>query len=141
MNKLKKAFCYKKLFWPNTVWINCSSDLKMCANSRPSASNFKSFSRSLEQFFLTVGRNNFCNKIINILQKNKPWIVYLPSGSFPGKASASRSMANVSKVGGIRINRVEISTEASTNSTVKLPMWSAKNSGATARGYCRLCGW
>ena len=32
-------------------------------NYRPSASNFKSFSRSLEQFFLTVGQNNFGNKI------------------------------------------------------------------------------
>ena len=39
------------------------SDLKNFANSRPSASNFKSFSRSLEQFFLTVGQNNFGNKI------------------------------------------------------------------------------
>ena len=35
----------------------------MFANSRPSASNFKSFSRSLEQLFLTVGQNNFGNKI------------------------------------------------------------------------------
>ena len=35
----------------------------MFANSRPSALNFKSFSRSLEQFFLTVGQNNFGNKI------------------------------------------------------------------------------
>ena len=51
------------MFWPFTVWINCSSDLKIFANSRPSASNFKSFSRSLEQFFLTVGQNNFGNKI------------------------------------------------------------------------------
>ena len=33
------------------------------ANSQPSALNFKSFSRSLEQFFLTVGHNNFGNKI------------------------------------------------------------------------------
>ena len=33
------------------------------ANSRTSASNFKSFSRSLEQCFLTVGQNNFGNKI------------------------------------------------------------------------------
>ena len=33
------------------------------ANSKPSASNFKSFSRSLEHFFLTVGQNNFGNKI------------------------------------------------------------------------------
>ena len=35
----------------------------MFANSRPSASNFKSFSRSLEQFFLTLGKKNFGNKI------------------------------------------------------------------------------
>ena len=60
---VKKAFCYQKLFWPFTVWTNCSSDLKNFANSRPSASNFKSFSRSLELFFLTVGHNNFGNKI------------------------------------------------------------------------------
>ena len=61
--KFRKAFCYQKLFWPFTVWIDCSSDLKKFANSWPSASNFKSFSRSLEQFFLTVGQNNFGNKI------------------------------------------------------------------------------
>ena len=58
--QVKKTFCYQKLFWPFTDWINFSSDLK---NSRPSASNFKSFSQSLEQFFLTVGQNNFGNKI------------------------------------------------------------------------------
>ena len=40
-----------------------SSDLKFFANSRPSASNFKSLSGSLEQFFLTVGQNHFDNKI------------------------------------------------------------------------------
>ena len=61
--QVKKAFCYQKLLWPFTVWINCSSDLKYLANSQPSASNFKSFSGSLEQFFLTVGQNNFGNKI------------------------------------------------------------------------------
>ena len=66
--KVRKAFCYQKLFWPFTVWINCSSDLKNFANSRPSASNFKSFSQSLEYFFLTVGQNNFWNKI--------PWICF-----------------------------------------------------------------
>ena len=60
---VKKTFCYQNLFWPFTVWINCSGDLKIFVNSRPSASNFKSFSRSLEQFFLTVGQNNFGNKI------------------------------------------------------------------------------
>ena len=35
----------------------------MFANSRPSASNFNSFSQSLQQFFLTVGQKNFGNKI------------------------------------------------------------------------------
>ena len=43
--------------------MNCSSDLKMFENSRPSASNLKSFSRSLEHFFLAVGQNNLGNKI------------------------------------------------------------------------------
>ena len=61
--QVKKAFCYLKLFWPFNVWTNCSSDLKMFTNSQPSASNLKSFSWSLEQFFLTVGQNNFGNKI------------------------------------------------------------------------------
>ena len=61
---VKKAFCYPQLFWPITVWINCSSDLKCFANSRPSASYIKKNSRSLEQFFLTVGQNNFGNKIL-----------------------------------------------------------------------------
>ena len=55
--QVKKAFCYQKLFWPFTVW-NCF------ANSWPSASNFKSFPRSLNRtIFLIVGRNNFGNKI------------------------------------------------------------------------------
>ena len=44
-------------------WINCSRDLKIFANSWPLALNFKSFSWSLEQFSLTVGQNNFGNKI------------------------------------------------------------------------------
>ena len=61
--QVKKVFCYQKLFWPFTVWINCSSDLNNFANSRPSAWNFKCFNRSLEHFFLTVGQNNFGNKI------------------------------------------------------------------------------
>ena len=61
--QVKKAFCYQKLFWPFTVWINCSSDLKNFANSRPSALNFKSFPWSLEQFFLTEGQNDFGNKM------------------------------------------------------------------------------
>ena len=32
---VKKAFCYQKLFWPFTVWINCSSELKKFPNSWP----------------------------------------------------------------------------------------------------------
>ena len=39
------------------------SNLEMFANYQPSASNSKSFSQLLEQFFLTVGQNNFGNKI------------------------------------------------------------------------------
>ena len=35
------------------------------------ASNFKIFSRSLEQFFLTVGQKNFANKI-PFLSKTPP---------------------------------------------------------------------
>ena len=58
----KNGILLPKLFWP-TVRKNCSSDLKNFATSRPSASNFKSFSWSLEHFFLTVGQNNFGNKI------------------------------------------------------------------------------
>jgi len=61
--QVKKAFRYQTLFWSFTVWINCSSDLTVFANSLPSALNFKKFSRSLEHFFLTVGQNNFGNKI------------------------------------------------------------------------------
>jgi hypothetical protein len=63
LEQVRIAFCYRKLFWHFTVWINCSSDFKKFKNYQPSASNFKSFSRSLEQSFLTVGQNNFGNKI------------------------------------------------------------------------------
>ena len=50
---LKNGILLPNLFWP-TVRKNWSSDLKMFANSRPSASNFKSFSQSLEYFTQTV---------------------------------------------------------------------------------------
>ena len=40
--------------------------------STTSALNFKSFSRSLEQFFLPVGQNNFGNKILLLPPKNLP---------------------------------------------------------------------
>ena len=51
-----------------TVRINCLSGLKIFANSVPSASNFKSFSRSMEQFFLTEDQINFGNKIPILVQ-------------------------------------------------------------------------
>ena len=54
--QVKKAFCYQKLFWPFTSWMNCSIDLKNFANSRPLASNFKRFFQSLEHFFSQLVR-------------------------------------------------------------------------------------
>jgi hypothetical protein len=70
--QVKKPSCYLKLFWPFIVQTNCSRDLKIFANSRLKAENFKKFSPSLEQFFLTVGQNNFGNKIgVKI-----PWIKF-----------------------------------------------------------------
>ena len=62
--QVKKAFWYQKLFWPFTVWINCSSDLKNFADSWPSASNFKIFLH--HQIFFSysiVGQNDLANKI------------------------------------------------------------------------------
>ena len=64
-NKLKKhsvskigltIYCLNKLF----QW------------SRPSALNFKSFSQSQGQLFLTVGQNNFGNKIPDL--SNSTWL-------------------------------------------------------------------
>ena len=81
--KVKKTFCYQKLFWPFTVWINCSSDLKTFANSWPSALNFKRFSQSLEQFFLTVGQNNFGNKLPFFLYSSIHFFVQSLSALLP----------------------------------------------------------
>ena len=71
--QVKKAFCYQKLFWFFTVGINCSIDLKKISNSQasgPSASDFKSFSWSLEHFFLTVVQNNIGKKIPYLMWKS-----------------------------------------------------------------------
>ena len=57
--QVKKEFCYQKLFWHFTVWINCSSDLKTFENSWPSASNLKFFSWLLEHFFFTICKKSF----------------------------------------------------------------------------------
>ena len=68
-DQVKKAICYQKFFWPLTAW-NCFSNIKKFANPWPSASNYKSFSRSLEQLFLTVGPNNSFNQIRNYHLRN-----------------------------------------------------------------------
>jgi hypothetical protein len=52
-----------KIFLPFIAQILFSSDIKIFANSQTSASNFKSFSRALEQFYLKVGQNNLGNKM------------------------------------------------------------------------------
>ena len=79
--QVKKAFCYQKLFFPFTVWISCSSDLKFFSNSRPQASNFKFFSKSL-QFFLTVAQNNFGNKIPFLIWRAIDWFLSYETCSF-----------------------------------------------------------
>ena len=96
---------------------SCSSDLKNFANSWPSASNFKSFSRSLEQFFLTVGQNNFSNKIPFIsTQSHKNLIqeelslsqesnISTVSEDFP-EESISSIMANLEMVNGILLPKL-----------------------------------
>ena len=61
--QVEKTFCYQKLFWPFTIWINFSSDLKNLEILGLQPRISKVFFRSLEQFFLTVGQNNFGNKI------------------------------------------------------------------------------
>ena len=57
-------------------YINCTSDLKNFANSWPSASNFQIFSQTLKQFFLTVGQNNFGNKIqfLTVFRNTYQWV-------------------------------------------------------------------
>ena len=71
-----KSFCYQKLIWPFTVWINCSSDreklLKFVAEGRE-------FANLLRSFFLTVGQTNFGNKILLFNFKfclSLPWVFY-----------------------------------------------------------------
>ena len=57
-SQIQKIIVSAVTIWGNTV--NCSSNLKYLANPWPSAPNF---SPLLEHFFLTVGQNNFGNKI------------------------------------------------------------------------------
>ena len=74
--QVKKAFCYQKLFWLFTVWINCSSDRKILLKSEAEGREFAKVLRSLEQFFLTVGQNNFGNKIPFFLIIIIQWWLY-----------------------------------------------------------------
>ena len=56
--QIKKSFLFQKLAWPDLLlfeWIV----LNFFAKAWPSASNFKSFFRSLKQFFLTVRRSEY----------------------------------------------------------------------------------
>ena len=99
--EVKKAFCYQKLFWTFTVWMNCSSNLKNFANSWPSALNFKSFSLSLEQFFLTVCQNNFGNKIPVLFFFRWTRIcfwLWLCRGQLPRPASTTTTHPKVSRI-------------------------------------------
>ena len=58
--QVKNAFCYQKLFWPFTVWINCSSDQEKLLKFEAEGREFAKCLRSLEQFIQTEkGQNNF----------------------------------------------------------------------------------
>ena len=60
--QVEKSFFYQKLFWPFKVWLNCSSDLKFFKFLAFSL-KFQKFFSITNFFFLTVGQNNFGNKI------------------------------------------------------------------------------
>ena len=85
--QVKEAFCYQKIFWPLTVWSLLISSLVLVISKflqilglLPRIS--KVFFWSLEQFFLTVGQNNFGNKIplfqkiIQQLPRKRPKLPY-----------------------------------------------------------------
>ena len=58
--QVKKAFCCQKLFWPFTVWINCSSDREILLKFEAEG---REFEKKNWEFFVTVGQCNFSNKI------------------------------------------------------------------------------
>ena len=59
--QVRKAFFCQKLFWPFTVRTNCTSDQILRCQSSPS--NFNFFFSNTRTIFLTVGQNNFGNKM------------------------------------------------------------------------------
>ena len=79
-NKRSEQFLVTECFFNLFLEVSCdqvSSDLKSFANSQPLDSIFKSFSRSLEQFFRTVGQNSFGNKIsLLMMEKCNPVLTW-----------------------------------------------------------------
>ncbi len=105
MNQITKALYSQKLLIPFTVFLYCSNYLKKFANSQPST------------FFLTVGQNNFGNKIpffisgmhtndrlnvrtregkviVNISEKNPNQVLYV--------ADSIESVIKPHQIGGVR---------------------------------------
>ena len=94
MNKLKKH----SVIWPFTVWINCSSDLKVFW--------------SLEQFFLTVGQNNFVNKV--------PFPIWIFFPFFQVQLQRNNEIPNQSNLLGLRKYRKSLKKYLCLNSLYKV---------------------
>ena len=71
----KNGILLPKLFWP-TMRKNCFSDREKLLKFEAECQEFaEKSSRSLEHFFLTVGQNNFGNKIAfpQVFKLCSPW--------------------------------------------------------------------
>ena len=78
---ISNSTVYKRTYAVSSVWINCSSDLKDSANSRPSVSNFGYFldhwliyyHRRAEQFWKKniIIMKNFCLKMFSTFPNTK----------------------------------------------------------------------
>ena len=66
--QVKKALCHQKLFWPFTVWMNCSSDLKIFENSRPRTTRVKN-----SRFYLVKRRLRGGGQKLPILRRHNLW--------------------------------------------------------------------
>ena len=58
--------------------LNCSCDLQIFENSRPSTSNFESFSRSLEQFFSQLVRTILVTKYHFYISIDRRFVSIVP---------------------------------------------------------------
>ena len=63
--QVNKAFCFQKLFWSFTVWMNCSNDHKNFENSQASSSNLESFFLITRTIFSHNRSEQFCPKFLN----------------------------------------------------------------------------